>query len=77
MSSFGGGNGNPLQYSCQDKPIDRGTWRASVHGVAKDWDTTELSTHICNELFGCLRYFITVENIVPSYEKAKCHVLGG
>lgn len=30
-----------------------------------------------NELFGRLRYFIIVENTVPSYEKSKCHILGG
>ena len=34
MSSFGGGNGNPLQYS-QDNPMDRGSWWVSVHEVAK------------------------------------------
>ena len=28
-------NGNPLQYSCLENPIDRGTWRATVHGVAR------------------------------------------
>ena len=28
----GEGNGNPLQYSCQGNPIDRGVWRATVHG---------------------------------------------
>ena len=33
--SPGGGNGNPLQYSCLDNPMDRGTWQATVHGVAK------------------------------------------
>ena len=26
---------NPLQYSCLENPMDRGAWRASVHGVAK------------------------------------------
>ena len=31
----GEGNGNPLQYSYQDNPIDRGAWRARVHGVPK------------------------------------------
>ena len=31
----GGGNGNPLQYSCQDNPMDRGTWQATIHGVKK------------------------------------------
>ena len=31
----GEGNGNPLQYSCLGNPIDRGAWRAIVHGVTK------------------------------------------
>ena len=31
----GGGNGNPLQYSCLGKPMDRSAWRARVHGVTK------------------------------------------
>ena len=29
------GNGNPLQYSCLENPMDRGAWRATVHGVTK------------------------------------------
>ena len=29
------GNGNPLQYSCLGNPMDRGVWRATVHGVTK------------------------------------------
>ena len=33
--SPGEGNGNPLQYSCLGKPMDRGAWWATVHGVAK------------------------------------------
>ena len=31
----GEGNGNPLQYSCLENPMDRGTWRGTVYGVAK------------------------------------------
>ena len=31
----GGGNGNPLQYSCLGNPMDREAWRATVHRVAK------------------------------------------
>ena len=31
----GEGNGNPLQYSCLENPMDGGAWRAGVHGVAK------------------------------------------
>ena len=33
--SPGEGNGNPLQYSCRGNPMDRGTWWATIHGVAK------------------------------------------
>ena len=33
--SPGGGNGNPLQYSCLENPMDRGAWWATVHGVTK------------------------------------------
>ena len=35
--SPGGGNSNPLQYSCLENPMDRGAWQATVHGVAKTW----------------------------------------
>ena len=31
----GKGNGNPLQYYCLENPMDRGAWKATVHGVAK------------------------------------------
>ena len=34
--SLGVENGNPLQYSCLKRPMDRGTWCATVHGVAKE-----------------------------------------
>ena len=37
----GGGNGNLLQYSCLENPIDRGTWWVTVHGGHKEWDKTE------------------------------------
>ena len=33
--SLGEGNGNPLQSSCLENPMDRGAWQAIVHGVAK------------------------------------------
>ena len=35
LSCTGEGNGNPLQYSCLENPLVRGTWWAIVHGVAK------------------------------------------
>ena len=34
-TSPGAGNGNPLQYSCLENSMDRGAWRATVHGVTK------------------------------------------
>ena len=46
--SPGGGHGNPFQYSCLENPMDRGTWRATVHGVSKsqtrlnDWAHTHV-----------------------------------
>ena len=40
--SPGRGHGNPLQYSCLENSMDRGAWRVTVHGVAKELiDTTE------------------------------------
>ena len=33
----GEGNSNPCQYSCLENSMDRGAWRATVHGVAKSW----------------------------------------
>ena len=34
-TSIGEGNGNPFQYSCLENPMDRGAWKAAVHGVTK------------------------------------------
>ena len=34
-ADIGEGNGNPLQYSCLENPVDRGAWWAAVHGVAQ------------------------------------------
>ena len=43
----GGGNGNPLQYSCLEESTDRGAWWATVHGVAKSqtWLSIWAHTH--------------------------------
>ena len=46
--SSGEGNGNPLQYSCLENPMNRGSWQATVHGVTKsqtwlsNWHTQEI-----------------------------------
>ena len=44
--SPGEGNGNPLQYSCLENPMDGGAWWATVHRVAKIW--TRLSDFTFN-----------------------------
>ena len=43
-----GGNGNPLQYSCLENPVDRGAWWAAVHRVAQSWTRLKLlRMHAC------------------------------
>ena len=39
----GEGNGNPLQSSCLENPVDRGAWWAAFHGGLTELDTTEAS----------------------------------
>ena len=38
--SPGEGNGNPLQYSCLENPMEKGTWQATFHGLSKELDMT-------------------------------------
>jgi len=38
--SPGEGNGNPLQCSCLENPMDRGAWWATTYRVTKEWDMT-------------------------------------
>ena len=55
--SPGEGNGNPLQCSYLGNPMDRGAWQATVHGVAKELDTTEQQNHTNNSM-GCADPFL-------------------
>ena len=50
--SPGEGNGNPLQYSCLENPMDGGTWWATVHGVAKS--QTQLSDFTFFKVYGIM-----------------------
>ena len=45
--SPGGGNGNPLQYSCLENPMDRGAWQVHSPQGCKESDTTEVARHTC------------------------------
>ena len=44
--SCGGGNGNTLQYSCLQNPMDRGAWQATVRGVTMNWKGLRTHTYI-------------------------------
>ena len=74
--SPGGGNGNPLQFSCLENPMDSGAWWAAVHGVTKsrtqvsDWthfrrlgDSRILGSRIHSSL--TFAAFITVPSVYP------------
>ena len=41
----GGGHGSPLWYSCLENPMDRGAWRATVHGVTKNRTRLSMNAH--------------------------------
>ena len=43
----GGGHGDPLQYSCLENPMDRGTWRVTVHRVAQSRTRLKQLRHAC------------------------------
>ena len=48
---LGGGNGNPLRYPCQENPMDRGAWWATVHGLQRlRHDCATKHTHSFNTL---------------------------
>ena len=52
--SPGGGNGNPLQYSCLEDPMDGGAWEAAVHGITKSQTRLNDFTFILLQV--CLHY---------------------
>ena len=55
--SPGEGNGNPLQYSCLENPMDGGSWQAAVHGVAKS--RTQLSDLTFTLLLYCFKNYFS------------------
>ena len=64
--SCGEGNGNPLQSSCLENPMDRGAWWATVHGVAKSQTRLSdfTSLHTFKKFFSIMVYHKII-NIVP------------
>ena len=52
--SPGGGNGNPIQHSCPENPMDKGAWWATIHAVGK---VSELTEHLYNKMALTLAYY--------------------
>ena len=57
-STFGEGNGTPLQYSCLENPMDAGAWSAAVYGVAKS------QTQLSDFTFLLSKPIISIEEII-------------
>ena len=65
--SLGGGNGNPLQYFCLEKPKDRGAWQAPVPGLTKS--QTHLSTSV-DEISILIVTKVILKGVLPLLLKA-------
>ena len=65
MYPFGEGNGTPLQCSCLENPMDRGAWKAAVHGVVKSW--TRLSDFTFTSYFCALEKEMATHSSVPAW----------
>ena len=66
--SSGEENGNPLQYSCLENPMDKGAWQATVHGVAKS------QTRLNNFAYLLTRYGYGSDNFYFKYSYAQTYL---
>ena len=53
------GNGNPLQNSCLEDPMDRGAWQATIHGVTKNWTQLSNRHRVPDDQLKCLQVPLT------------------
>ena len=60
--SPGEGNGNPLQYSCLENPMDGGAWEAAVHGVTESWTQLSDFTILAKHFEIVLILIVVIEN---------------
>ena len=70
--SPGVGNGNPLQYSCLENPMDRGAWQATVHMVKRiEHNRSNLACNIKSHLVGSVKYKYSCDISIKSYYSAQ------
>ena len=75
--SLGGGHGHPLQYSCLENPMDRGAWRATVHGVTRSQTWLKwLSRHACMLSVWDLTFLTRDRTLVPLHWKGRVSTTG-
>ena len=65
VRELGEGNGNPLQCSCLENPMDKGAWEAAVHGVTESW--TQLSDFTFTFHFHALEKEMTTHSSVLAW----------
>ena len=77
--SPGGRNGNPLQYSCFENPMDRGAWRTTIHWVTNESDKTGqlnnnmLQLHIRHECFSYTKCSVCSDPHTSSLKSLELH----
>ena len=74
--SLGEGNGNPLQYSCLENPMERGAWRVTGHGVAKsqiEWSDLAHINGLSADLFNIIspQQSHQVDNVIITLQMMK------
>ena len=74
MVPTGDGNGNPLQYSCLENPMDRVAWRAAVHGVVKS--QTGLSNFTFTFHFHALEKEMATHSSLPGESQGRRSLVG-
>ena len=75
--SPGGGNGNPLQCSCKEHPMDRQAWWATVHGVTKSWLWLSMHAHTHMRVRTHTVQFSSVTQLCPTLcDPMKCSTPG-
>ena len=63
LSCIGERNGNPLQCSCLENPRDRGTWWASVYGVAQSWTQLKRLSSSSSNMYRHIKAFLMAQKV--------------